>query len=344
MKIQNILSIAAFAAVSVLGTSSLKAQLTIDINGNVGIGTATPSAQLEVEKANTLNSYTAMFTNNTSPAGFKYGLYNSVTATGGTGRYGFINYAYAPSTASASSIYGIYNYTTGSNGAVYGQYRYTYQPSTATGAGRGVYNYLNTSTSADGYADYTLVAGAGTGNRYGTYIDMNSTSTGISYGIYSNATGATNFAGYFNGNVQVVGNLTVISDERTKQNVTNFDGALEILDRLQPKAYQYKKDLGMNLPEGNQYGFLAQELEQVLPSLVVTSEHPGALLSAVEPLAEGQEPAEGMEASTHAPSTEIKSVNYVALIPILTEAIKEQQAQIKAQQAEIEALRNEIRK
>lgn len=110
------------------------------------------------------------------------------------------------------------------------------------------------------------------------------------------------------------------SDRSLKKNVRPIDGALDKITALEGVAYE----LGTN-PMGqrkrpltdkeeydvrNQLGFIAQDLEKVLPNLVREDESSG-----------------------------LKSVGYMGLIPVLVEAIKEQQRQIDAQQAQIEDLR-----
>jgi hypothetical protein len=93
--------------------------------------------------------------------------------------------------------------------------------------------------------------------------------------------------------------------------------------QLNPKSYLFRSDdpayKSMNLATGLHYGFIAQELEIVLPSVVSNNVHitPDAPEKAVE----------------------FKSVNYTELIPILTQAIQEQQAQIELLKKEVEALK-----
>ena len=38
------------------------------------------------------------------------------------------------------------------------------------------------------------------------------------------------------------------------------------MQQLEPMTYQFKKDMGILLPEGPQYGLIAQELEGVVPT------------------------------------------------------------------------------
>ena len=83
------------------------------------------------------------------------------------------------------------------------------------------------------------------------------------------------------------------------------------------KNTQEYKFLGLSDEE--QIGFLAQELEQEFPQVV------NATI---------QTDADGEEVVDH----ELKSVNYEALIPVLTKAIQEQQEMIKALEARIEIL------
>jgi hypothetical protein len=115
--------------------------------------------------------------------------------------------------------------------------------------------------------------------------------------------------------------LLVGSDRRFKKDIKPIEGAMDKIRRLQGTTYNMRTD---EFPErafgeGRQYGFIAQDLERVIPEL------------------------------TGVNSDGFYAVNYIALIPVLTEAIKEQdktivqQAEVNAAQAEtITELRTEI--
>ncbi len=177
---------------------------------------------------------------------------------------------------------------------------------------------------------YTRAYNNGNGTTYGLYASVGGTGTG------------TKYAGYFSGDVHVNGNLTWTSDERKKENIGNLENALDLIAAIQPKTYTFKPDANMNLPKGQQFGFLAQELEQTLPNVVRTIEHPAPHLDREE--AQIDEENAATAAFDESPvqtetSEELKAVNYIALIPILVQAVKEQQEEIEAQQTEIKALR-----
>jgi hypothetical protein len=128
---------------------------------------------------------------------------------------------------------------------------------------------------------------------------------------------ASIWAGFFNGNVNVIGALFEASDIKLKENVKPFTQALAIINKLETKTYEFKKSSefeGMNLPEGTRYGLIAQELEKILPNLVRNTIKP-----------------EVKDDKNNIISKEVsyKSVNYTSLIPILVEGIKEQQTQIE---------------
>jgi len=111
-------------------------------------------------------------------------------------------------------------------------------------------------------------------------------------------------------NVQIIGNFINTSDARDKKNVREIGDALAVVEKLRGVRFEWNMagDEGVLLPKGEQIGFLAQEVEGVLPELV----------------------AEG--SSGH------KGVSYVSIVPLLTEAIKEQQLQRTADRAAIERL------
>jgi hypothetical protein len=125
-----------------------------------------------------------------------------------------------------------------------------------------------------------------------------------------------------NGSALATGGTWDISDANLKRNIATLSSGIEKVLRLNPSSYEFKNDEElrfMKLPEGEQYGFLAQELKAVIPSAVKE----GIITN-----------ADGEVAVDH----DIHTVNYNAIIPVLTKAIQEQQAMIKALEARIAEL------
>ena len=141
------------------------------------------------------------------------------------------------------------------------------------------------------------------------------------------------FAVYGSGDINTTGAYFTISDARLKQDIKPYTGGLATIMSLQPKTYLYRPDLAakFNFSTRPQIGFLAQDLEQTMPHMVRASR-----LTSVGHLSrsgEGNVKTENMEA---------KTVNYDALIPVLTQAIQEQQAQINTLQNQVGTLQAEI--
>ena len=110
--------------------------------------------------------------------------------------------------------------------------------------------------------------------------------------------------------------LWTSSDKRLKKNVKNVESALELVNKLQPKKYEYKTDgkYGTaNFTKGKVYGFLAQDLEKIIPEMVTTA-----------PIKFNSKDKDDHNDY----SEDYKAVSYQMLIPILTQAIKEQQQEI----------------
>lgn len=328
-----------------LSFSGMQAQIHVATDGDVGIGSASPQGKLYVSKSTNSAPYTAYFLNSEVGSGTKNGVYSYVTSSGTGPRVGFRNYAYSSST-NTKYAYGSLKYTLTGRGYTVGDYNRTVCKAGNNQSNFGVYNLVETPTSGAGFGIYNFLSTTGTtsGIRYGIFSRVLNNGNGATYALYSSAEGSgsgSRYAGYFNGNVHVVGTLTQTSDARAKENIIAVEGALGLISQLKPKAYTFKADADMSVPEGKQFGFLAQELEEVLPSLVKTVEQPIAANEVDEPLSE-EELAKGdvpQETLVTKGSKTLKSVNYIALIPILVQGMQEQQAEIKAQREEIEALR-----
>ncbi len=112
------------------------------------------------------------------------------------------------------------------------------------------------------------------------------------------------------------------SDERLKKDVKEFKSGLSIINQLKPKTYFYdsEKNKAMGLNKHLNYGFLAQDLEKVIPEMVSTQ----------KALRTKDENGRHFE--------ETKLVSNMTLIPILTQAMQEQQAQIEELRATVEKL------
>jgi hypothetical protein len=164
-------------------------------------------------------------------------------------------------------------------------------------------------------------------SAFGVYGSAGSNQS--AYGIYGTASGAvTSWAGYFVGQVFSTGGF-ITSDEKLKENVKDMTSPLDIIMKLSPKTYNYKQSdefLGLNLPKGEKYGLIAQELEKVLPELVKTSINPEV---------------NDMDGKIISRNFEFKTVDYTSLIPFLIGGMKEQQEKIEILQERITAITGE---
>jgi len=109
-----------------------------------------------------------------------------------------------------------------------------------------------------------------------------------------------------NGSIYVNGSTLVASDERFKSDIRGIDNLVPRIYELNGKSYQKR------LPDSTEtffeYGFLAQELQRQFPDLVVRT------------------------------SDDYLAVNYVALIPVIVEALKSQKREIDELYDRIDAL------
>lgn len=103
-----------------------------------------------------------------------------------------------------------------------------------------------------------------------------------------------------------------LPDQLIKKNVAPLQNALASVQQLEPKKFEYntKRYYDLNLPVGQQYGFLSENVQQVLPELVRLESHSYRV------------------GKNTARSATIQTTDLESLIPLLVAAIKEQQEQI----------------
>jgi hypothetical protein len=132
-----------------------------------------------------------------------------------------------------------------------------------------------------------------------------------------------------NGNAYAAGGTWLGSDSNLKKNISSLDGKymLSKIMNIDGKKYEYKSKEELKevysklsddtliskmipqLSEGEQYGFIAQEIEKDFPELVKTDS-----------------------------TTMLKAINYDGMIPVLLQAIKEQQTQLAQLQQHIDQI------
>lgn len=207
---------------------------------------------------------------------------------------------------------------------------------------------LNNATSAATRTGVYGTAWYGTGvNRGGYFYGYGGTTA---YGIYAQVGGGTvNYAGYFTGgDVYINGQLgvnnstptyaidlqnnatvslgsgraygwAIYSDKRLKDNLQDIPYGINTIMEMKPLMYMQHNSsidsLGIHISKESQIniGFLAQDLFEIVPQVVSKPEDE---------------------------SKDFWSVDYSKLIPVLTKAIQEQQAQIEELKREIGILKN----
>ena len=148
------------------------------------------------------------------------------------------------------------------------------------------------------------------------------------YAAIGDVTAGTNVAEFW-GDIQIAGNVasttvstlavSAFSDKRLKENISAIESPVDLVGKLNPVKYDWKpnmpnlKDLNVSLNE--KYGFLAQEIEKVLPTAILKNKN--KIYSIENPL----------------------SVEYNNIIAINTAAIKELIESVNDLKEEIKTLK-----
>jgi hypothetical protein len=150
-------------------------------------------------------------------------------------------------------------------------------------------------------SDKGFVQTSGNSLRLGVY------STNPTGNVIFRLNGADRFTIFPDGDATLTGTLTQNSDERFKDQVTPLRHALDKVLKITGYQYYWKPEL--RKAAGLQIGLIAQNVEAVLPELVATDKQG------------------------------LKSVAYQNMVPVLIEAIKEQQKQMEVMQQQIDELK-----
>lgn len=212
---------------------------------------------------------------------------------------GDANYAYG-SDALYSNTTGIENQAIG-NGALYSNT--TGSRNVAVGKFGLWANTTGTNNTAIGYNASVLSDNLTNSTAIGSYATVSSSNT-IQLGN-TNITDVIS-AGAYSGT-----SFNSSSDLRLKRNITQLTGAVQTILQLKPVHYEKRNNLTTTEYATQENGFIAQEILKVLPYVVTESKDAQQLLS----------------------------VNYTAIIPLLTKGMQEQQQQIQQQQQQIDELK-----
>ena len=336
------------------GTSAT-CSLIYDNGTNIGIGTTAPTSLLHVSGTSTAiyaeNSSStgkAIYARATSTTGINWGIRSETSSIDGYGIVGYHSSTSSPTTwPKAAGVYGetaapgsIGVWGVANNGTTVQSYALWGQTNVGGTNSIGVVavgNGLSATPPAEGSGGYFK------GNKYSVYAE--SPGGSATYAVYANNTGtdgngiigravtgtnafgvwgycptANGVAGYFSGDLQYTGILTDVSDRKFKKNIEPLDNILPKILMLQPKTYEMKTEEFefMNLGSGKQFGLIAQDLIKVFPELVKEGVHPDA---------SGDK------------NIQYLSVNYIDLIPILIQGMKEQQEQIETLETQLKIIK-----
>lgn len=296
---------------------------------NVGMGTTAPSAKLDVRTTATGTGTWRGGKVFTSGAHVAYVEGLTVESVGSGMGFGIIGIKNLTTIEDADG-YGIYSYVTANNSVAaslnYGMYSYIEK--TTGGTGGDVYGnwtkaYVNVSTN-NVYGIFTEGSGnvsSGTTNVFG--IKATATANGSNSPVYGghfsyskgsgNAT-AIEYAGYFSGDVYTTGNY-LPSDAFLKNNIASISNPMSIINQLAPKQYTYKTSQfpQLNLPTGNRFGLIADDVQNIWPAIVKQADSPAELDTL---------------GNIIKAAVSFKAINYTEIVPVLVGAVKQLDAKV----------------
>jgi len=295
-----------------IGTNGSE-RMRIAAAGNVGIGTTAPDAQLTVVNNATGLANAAIHANNTNATGI--GLYVQTNSTDAADV--IVN---ANTTAPIFAKYfdgGATDVLRLDNSAGTHQGRISLFGSNTTASGG--YTIGNTSY---GLIFGDIVAGVYTAIA-NVYHPTVSTTAFVPWSSGSISCGSSTWlwsaVWASNGTIQT-------SDETKKENIKPITYGLDAIMSLKPVSFQWT-DVKNRVGNGTNLGFLAQDLEKVIPDVVVKE------TISKEEIANAKRD-KGVDIS----NADTYGVKYSEIIPVLVKAIQEQQAQIEALQLQLKAL------
>jgi endosialidase-like protein len=163
---------------------------------------------------------------------------------------------------SGTGVIGVYGSSTASNG---------YGVEGSSTASDGVYGVATAGSTAG-------VHGYGGSTSWGVHGEV----TGASTAVYGDNTSTSGWSGYFNGNVYAQNCVSVngdpilgscSSDARLKKNIRPLTGAVEQLLKLRPVTFEWiDAQTNAGHTSGTKKGFIAQEVEKVIPEWVSTDD------------------------------------------------------------------------
>jgi len=168
--------------------------------------------------------------------------------------------------------------------------------------------------SSSDYVLYVQNTHATTGDKtYRSILGANTNNTG-SFHFSGNAAGSDTIYIYGNGNIVNANNsYGTLSDIKLKENIVDASAKLDDVMKLKVRNFNFKSD-----PDHKQIGFIAQEVEEVFPSLIDNTTSPDN-------------------------SNDVtKAIKTSVLIPILVKAIQELAAQVTALQSDNAALKAKV--
>jgi hypothetical protein len=275
--------------------------ITVDTAQNVGIGTSSPVTKLQVQKsgksfqlydASTNDGAYMVFAGSNTTKNWCIG--NQFNVGGGL--------EFTQTSASAGT-------TIGSTPAMVIDSSGNLLVGTTSNSGGSI-----VSANVAGYYAFTVSNTSTGANTYGMLVSMASSSSPqfLFIGRYA---GTNQFLINNVGNVVNTNNsYGAISDIKLKENIVDATSKLEDLCKVKVRQYNLK-----SCPDQKQIGVVAQELEQVFPSMVEES-------------VDRDEENKDLGTST-------KTVKYSVFVPMLIKAIQELNAKVDAQAAEIKALK-----
>ena len=240
-------------------------------------------------------------------SGHNFGVYSLSRLRGGSiglNNFGVYSHTGHINSTLNGSNYGIYSYSPGdansSVGTNFAGYFNADHRGNVNSHNYGIYSIARTANGGtiggSNYAGYFHAASANSngsgfgtiaGDNFGIRIIMGSNGvSGSTYGIYQsgdagtknyfqNAVGINTTGGAGILNVNGVATKTgggvwaVFSDRRSKENIKNYTKGLNELLQLRPVSFNYKKSF--NFGTETHVGFIAQEVEKVIPTMVTES-------------------------------------------------------------------------